>query len=78
MQISETTKDIFVEITSSNSQAACKTVLQQLLLDTLELDIVESRDGFKFMKVIYPQKELQNVLFDMGLFYCYRCSRSKW
>ena len=40
-----------MEITSSSSQAACKNVLQQLLLDTIELDIVESRDGHKFMTV---------------------------
>jgi hypothetical protein len=43
-----------MEVTSSSSQAACKNVLQQLLLDTIELDIVESRDGHKFMTVSGP------------------------
>ncbi|XP_059490080.1 leucine-rich repeat-containing protein 47-like [Neocloeon triangulifer] len=52
-KITESTKDIFVEITSASSQNACKTVLHQLLLDTMELGIGDFEDapGFHSLKV---------------------------
>ncbi|XP_065335566.1 leucine-rich repeat-containing protein 47-like [Cloeon dipterum] len=60
-KITESTKDIFVEITSSSSQGACKTVIHQLLLEILELGIGDAEDSNGFHSLKVQQVQIVNM-----------------